>query len=371
METKKIHPTLIAPLETSERKNERVRSAIEDWQKLLSIAADHMPTIGKNHWRPYDTTVNHIVDNHGHDHGLRKHEANLAGYEVAQAYKRYAQQRGASRPQFDGDGNYMKVDSDALMLLDNDPGYGLKVNLRPWDPEYFKIQASDYHAEKLDYALENDIEPGVSLLQLSDYGSLEAHLTLGREVELYEPEEVGRTIGVDLGERVLYSATVMEDGEVEAVDIKRGREFRHNRERLKKKRKKMMQRGDLQGVKKCREEHYRYTDHVTHAASRKLVNFAAEHQPATIVLEDLTNYRKNAKDAIHDWPYAELQRKTVEKATAERIPVKFVNPKGTSYTCSSCGNDNPDSRDGADFECVGCGYTVHADVNAAKNIAAL
>lgn len=371
METKKIYPTVITPLETSERKSERVRSVIDDYQSVLSVTSDYMPSVEKQHWRPYDTTVNRLAYNQSHDHGLRVHEVQLAAYEVAQAFKRHPMQHGSSRPNFEGGGNYMRMCSCGLKLLDNDEGYGLKVNLRPYKPEYFKIKASEYHAKEFENALNNDIEIGVSQLHLSDEGDIEAHLTFGREVEVYEPEEVDRSIGVDIGERVLYAATVIDNGEVEGVDIKRGREFRHNRERLKQKRKKMRERSDFNGAKKCRGEHYRYTDHVTHSTSRELVNFAKGYQPAAIVLEDLTNYRKNAKDAIHDWPYADLQRKIVEKATAERIPVKFINPVGTSYTCSSCGHDDTNSRDGADFECSDCGYTVHADVNAAKNIAVL
>jgi putative transposase len=52
-----------------------------------------------------------------------------------------------------------------------------------------------------------------------------------------------------------------------------------------------------------------------------------------------------------------------------------VNPKNTSRQCSrtDCGFTHPDNRpctDGQDeFCCLKCGYEVHADYNAAKNIA--
>jgi len=51
--------------------------------------------------------------------------------------------------------------------------------------------------------------------------------------------------------------------------------------------------------------------------------------------------------------------------------VEKVDPAFTSQCCSSCGHVAADSRQSqALFVCVACHYTCHADVNAARNIAA-
>jgi transposase len=51
--------------------------------------------------------------------------------------------------------------------------------------------------------------------------------------------------------------------------------------------------------------------------------------------------------------------------------IEKVHPAFTSQRCSSCGHIAADSRESqALFVCVACHYTCHADVNAAKNIAA-
>ncbi|WP_345532660.1 zinc ribbon domain-containing protein, partial [Microbispora amethystogenes] len=43
----------------------------------------------------------------------------------------------------------------------------------------------------------------------------------------------------------------------------------------------------------------------------------------------------------------------------------------TSQTCSSCGHvDKRNRPDQATFACTSCGFAEHADVNAARNIAA-
>jgi putative transposase len=50
--------------------------------------------------------------------------------------------------------------------------------------------------------------------------------------------------------------------------------------------------------------------------------------------------------------------------------VEKIPPAFTSLTCSECGTTDKNSRESqALFECVSCGYSVNADVNAARNIA--
>jgi transposase len=63
-----------------------------------------------------------------------------------------------------------------------------------------------------------------------------------------------------------------------------------------------------------------------------------------------------------------LARRLQEKAPGrvEKIPAAY-----TSQRCSECGHVAADSRESqALFRCTACDYTEHADVNAAKNIAA-
>ena len=49
-----------------------------------------------------------------------------------------------------------------------------------------------------------------------------------------------------------------------------------------------------------------------------------------------------------------------------------VNSRFTSQTCSSCGHCAAKNRTSqSTFRCLGCGYRLNADVNAARNILAL
>jgi transposase len=63
-----------------------------------------------------------------------------------------------------------------------------------------------------------------------------------------------------------------------------------------------------------------------------------------------------------------LVRRLEEKAPGR---VEKIRPAFTSQRCSACGQVDPKSRESqAVFRCTACGYACHADVNAARNIAA-
>jgi putative transposase len=63
-----------------------------------------------------------------------------------------------------------------------------------------------------------------------------------------------------------------------------------------------------------------------------------------------------------------LARRLEQKACGR---VERINPAFTSQRCSACGRVDEKSRESqADFRCTACGYACHADVNAARNIAA-
>jgi putative transposase len=63
-----------------------------------------------------------------------------------------------------------------------------------------------------------------------------------------------------------------------------------------------------------------------------------------------------------------LVRRLEEKAPGR---VEKIKPAFTSQRCSACGQVDRDSRESqAVFRCTACGFACHADVNAARNIAA-
>jgi IS605 OrfB family transposase len=97
-----------------------------------------------------------------------------------------------------------------------------------------------------------------------------------------------------------------------------------------------------------------------------------------IVLENLKSIKSNAKKEkkvgkqtrkrFANWSYYQLEQIIVNKALEAGKMVLFVNPKHTSQRCSRCGYVAKNNRNGAEFQCKQCGFAIHADLNAARNI---
>lgn len=59
------------------------------------------------------------------------------------------------------------------------------------------------------------------------------------------------------------------------------------------------------------------------------------------------------------------------KSKIAGINTTFVPANYTSQTCSRCGATHKESRNGNSFSCKSCGFKLHSDLNAARNIASL
>lgn len=103
---------------------------------------------------------------------------------------------------------------------------------------------------------------------------------------------------------------------------------------------------------------------------------------AMIFVEDLkvSNMSRSAKGdraksglnkAILDQGWAEFRRQLDYNSQWQGGMVVAVPAHHTSQACHQCGHTTPDNRRSqSHFECMACGHTDNADVNAAKNILA-
>lgn len=311
-----------------------------------------------------------MLTNEAPDYDLYAANAKEALNKVSSAFASWdSNGRPGDRPKF-ADGDYVRLRADHVDVVENERGYGLKAKLfAREDPEWWHVGGGEYQREYLEAITNEDADLGTVELHL-DGDSLAAHANVTESVEVVEWTDVETRIGVDLGEVIMYAAVAVHEDDVVDVTMERGGEFRHHRERLKRKRERLSRRGEVRKVEQARNQYDDYTDHVTHRASKEIVDFARGFEDPGIRVEDLTHYRRTAEDPIHDWPFAKLQTKLAYKATDEGIPLEFVSPEGTSTTCRKCGEDERTARPSRDtFHCRSCEYEVHADVNAAANIA--
>lgn len=130
-------------------------------------------------------------------------------------------------------------------------------------------------------------------------------------------------------------------------------------------------------LKQMRRRQARFRRDCDHVLSQQIVH--ATEPGSTIVLENLTNIRRRItatrktanKRRLHGWPFAHLNRCIRYKAEARGCTVVGVDPRHTSQQCSVCGHTARNNRRArALFQCRACGFTLHADLNAARNIAA-
>ncbi|MCL9814549.1 RNA-guided endonuclease InsQ/TnpB family protein [Natranaeroarchaeum aerophilus] len=115
-------------------------------------------------------------------------------------------------------------------------------------------------------------------------------------------------------------------------------------------------------------------EQMLHTISNELVDEALENDCTHIVFEQLNGIRERLPHAkaVHKWAFHRLYEYVTYKAESDGLVVKQINPAYTSQRCSKCGFTHEDNRphnNGQDeFECLKCGYDIHADYNAAKNI---
>jgi putative transposase len=119
-------------------------------------------------------------------------------------------------------------------------------------------------------------------------------------------------------------------------------------------------------------------------AMHKIARGIVDAAPAVIAMEALMlkNMTRSAKGTIEkpgvnvrakaglnrallDSSFGLLQQMIASKAEEAGLTVVAVDPRYSSQECSRCGHIARESRRQRRFACIGCGFSVHADVNAA------
>ena len=105
----------------------------------------------------------------------------------------------------------------------------------------------------------------------------------------------------------------------------------------------------------------------------KQVNFAAIK---TLCIEDLKRVKAGKRGTfsrrlnrrLSHWLYASIVRRLEQCCEEYGIRLEKKDPYKTSQYCRSCGTWDRRNRRGDRFKCVHCGYSDHADHNAAHNL---
>jgi putative transposase len=194
------------------------------------------------------------------------------------------------------------------------------------------------------------------------------HVTVETETPSVEHSDV--VVGVDLGvNRPAVTSDAGFLGKRHWKDIE-NRMFRQTRQCQSKGTKSSRRR--LRILRGRRNRFRRDCDHVI---SRQIVE--GVDQGGTVVLENLANIRSSVKAKkrhgrrLHEWSFDQLKSFVTYKAELVGVRVVLIDPRHTSQTCSSCGHKAKSNRRSQSlFCCRSCGFTLNADLNAARNIRA-
>ncbi|AMA71814.1 MULTISPECIES: RNA-guided endonuclease TnpB family protein [Aneurinibacillus] len=184
-----------------------------------------------------------------------------------------------------------------------------------------------------------------------------------------EQRKETKVMGVDLGLRYIAVASVG----TKSLFFK-GNQVAFIRRCFAARRRKLGKLKKLSAIKKSKDKESRWMKDQNHKISRQIVDFALTNGVGIIRMEDLTDIRNRAKSKkeagrnLHSWAFYQLQKMIKYKAEMVGIRFELVKPDYTSQTCK-CGYRDRANRNGIHFKCKKCGYTIHADLNGAINIA--
>ena len=130
-------------------------------------------------------------------------------------------------------------------------------------------------------------------------------------------------------------------------------------------------RSSIRKLRKLSGRERRFVTDINHCISKQIVQ-----TPFTVfALEDLTKIRVQKRRGtefnrkLNNWSFYELEQFIRYKAENLGKQVISVDARYTSQKCSVCGHVYKGNRNGSQYLCRNCGFELHADLNASRNIA--
>jgi putative transposase len=187
-------------------------------------------------------------------------------------------------------------------------------------------------------------------------------------LEQNDPEKVANleVLGIDRG---IVNIAVCSDNRF--FNSKR---IKNRRARYAYLRKELQSKGTRSAKRKLKRlsgRERRFVTDVNHCISKQIVN----SEYTVFALEDLSKIRvqkrrgKEFDRKLNSWSFYQLEQFVGYKAEALGKHVLLVDARYTSQKCSNCGHIYKGNRDGSAFRCRKCGFELHADLNASRNIA--
>ena len=206
----------------------------------------------------------------------------------------------------------------------------------------------------------------------SDLVAHQGNFYLLATIDVPEPAVTPATefLGVDMG--IVNIATLSTGERMSGSQLNR---VRNKNVRLRAKLQRKGTTSATRVLKNLSGRESRFSTNTNHVISKRIVA-EAKRTGKGIAVEDLTGIRdrvrlrKPQRAALHSWAFAQLGAFLTYKACTAGVAFIAVNPAYTSQDCHTCGHRDKKNRPNqSTFACQKCGVSLHADENAALNIA--
>ena len=256
--------------------------------------------------------------------------------------------------------------SQAFQVQANASGWVLRVSTGNWGRFlWFPLHVTEHFSERREWIA------GDAWL-FPRRGEWFVRFSIHRPPVMLPRMEAEQTfIGIDLG--VVRLVTLAAPGR---VWIFKGLSLRARRQRVTERCRELAVQGKDDLARKLRSREQRWMTAVNHQVSRRVVDLTGQYPRPVLALERLAGLRRKdqqyprANSLLEAWDFRQLLDFIAYKAQAAGIPVRLVDPRGTTNTCLKCRHNSSANilRPGA-FCCTRCGYRSNADLVAARNIA--
>ncbi len=193
------------------------------------------------------------------------------------------------------------------------------------------------------------------------------HVTIRKQSP--EPVDDNRVLGIDRG--------IVNIAVTSSNDFFSNKHIKNVRAKYAYLRAKLQGKGTCSAKKLLRKisgKEERFVTWINHNISKEIVAMPFD----VFAIEDLTSIRVQSRTKrveftrkLNNWSFYQLEQFLRYKAEAAGKSVVTIDPRYTSQKCSNCGHIYKGNRKGNSFHCVKCGFQIHADLNAARNIAVL
>lgn len=385
----KLVKTIKMPLrEPTNRKEDKIKDAMEETQKIQEKASNWMWSVPRYNWdkSTINTWYGWVSQKDGKINTLLPAQsAQEAVQRVRESFLSFKSNGyQGEKPKF-RKSNMVHFHNQQVKFNDDYSAVSLPFKSGRGNREWLPLDIGDYQKEYLNDYDSDKFKLGCAKL-IDKKDRYEFHQVFKTKLE--EVKEPDYIVGIDLGRNNVASVAVIDRyGEkVTAFPPIKGRELEEHRNTLNRIRK-SRQREDSNYHKKIRSSEARFVDQKNHEWSKQIIDMVRDrlgrYATYKVVMEDLTGIRKNITDKhqqgigrnrkeirlINSWPYGNFKEKLKYKVLEDaHTKIENVDPAYTSQTCSDCGSRNT-NRNSTKFKCNECGYEGNADINAAFNIA--